>query len=420
MSTGDLIFFKIFSAGFDKSTPNRYCTGLIQVRDEMAGGDIMAQRIQGLKKDISYVYEGVERDLLEQISSGVLLGGECILSENEISRKYNISRRSARKAIDNLIAQNLLYRVPGKGTFVSEAAGAASPSFSVSYIVPDIEDLFIAEICHGLQDEAVRNRYNLLIQSSNGSIEQENNNIRYLVRNHVQGAIIFPNWGRANVDALFLLKEKRIPFVLVDRYYPDFDTDYVVVDNYGGAHEAVMHLIRLGHRKIAHLYGTAGSANDARLQGYLTALGESGIVYNPAYVRKMGEHVPRVQGDRFEPDTEGGYLGMLELLALPDPPTAVFCGNDYQAIGAMRAIKEAGKKIPDDIALVGFDDLKLSSLIEIPLTTVRQPKNEIGHTAFRILLQKINSSKNKDTSTPFVHEVLKTELVVRKSCGAKN
>jgi len=381
----------------------------------------MPEPMQGLRKDISYVYAGVERDLLDQIRSGLLKGGECILSENEISRKYNISRRSARKAIDNLITKNLLYRIPGKGTFVSENAGsggAADPALIISYIVPDIDDMFIAEICRGLQEEANRNSCNLLIQSSNGSIEQENQNIKYLANHHVHGAVIFPNWGRANVDALFRLKEMKIPFVLVDRYYSDFDTDYVVVDNYGGAHDAVMHLIKCGHRRIAHLYGTAGSANDARLQGYLTALGESGLVYSPAYVRKMGTNVVRQNGDRFEPDIEGGYRNMCELLALPEPPTAVFAGNDYQAIGAMRAIKEAGKKVPDDIAVIGFDDLKFSSLIEPPLTTVRQPKYDIGRAAFRILLQRIHHHDENDTWNSHLHEILKTELIVRKSCGA--
>lgn len=380
----------------------------------------MPEAMQGLRKDVSYVYAGVERDLRDQIRSGILKGGECILSENEISRKYNISRRSARKAIDNLIEQDLLYRIPGKGTFVNKhigSKGRVETSFIVSYIVPDIDDLFIAEICHGLQDEANRDRCNLLIQSSNGNIKQENQNIEYLISHNIDGAVIFPNWGRANVDALFRLKEAKIPFVLVDRYYPDFDTDYVIVDNYGGAYNAVMHLIKHGHRKIAHLYGTAGSANDARLQGYLTALGESGIVYRPAYVRKMSADIIRRNGDRFEPDMEGGYQGMLELLALPEPPTAVFAGNDYQAIGAMRAIKEANKKVPDEVAIIGFDDLKFSSLIEVPLTTVRQPKYEIGQAALRILLGKMKHHESTGKVGPYRHEVLNTELVLRASCG---
>lgn len=381
----------------------------------------MPELMQGLRKDISYVYEGVERDLRDQIRSGVLKGGECILSENEISRKYNISRRSARKAIDNLIEQDLLYRLPGKGTFVSKnigSKGQVETSFIVSYIVPDIDDLFIAEICHGLQDEANRHHCNLLIQSSNGNIEQENQNIEYLISHHIDGAVIFPNWGRANVDVLFRLKEAKVPFVLVDRYYSDFDTDYVIVDNYGGAHNAVMHLIKCGHRKIAHLYGTVGSANDARLQGYLTALGESGIVYRPAYVQKMNTNIVRRNGDRFEPDMEGGYQGMRELLALPEPPTAVFAGNDYQAIGAMRALKEAGKKVPDDIAVIGFDDLKFSSLIETPLTTVRQSKYEIGQMALQILLEKMKHRCTTGEIGPHRHEVLNTELIIRESCGA--
>ncbi len=374
--------------------------------------------MQGLKKNLSYVYAGVERDLMEQIRSGHLKGGECILSENEISRKYNISRRSSRKAIDNLVAKNLLFRIPGKGTFVAgntEDNQFIEGAHAISYIVPDIDDLFISEICHGIQELANRRHCNLLIQSSNGDIDRENLNIKYLINNNISGAIIFPNWGRANIEALVRLKEKKIPFVLIDRHFPDFDTNYVVVDNARGAYEATMHLVRNGHRKIAHLYGTTGSANDARLEGYLTALGESGIVFNPAYVIKMNPAINRHEGDRFEPDMKGGYQGMQALLALPDPPTAVFAGNDYQAIGAMRAIKDAGLIIPKDIAVVGFDDLKLASLLEVPLTTVRQPKYEIGQAALQILLDKLaNPGEGEDY---YRHEVLKTELIVRASCG---
>lgn len=378
------------------------------------------KQMQGLRKDISYVYAGVERDLIEQIRDGHLKAGECILSENEISRKYNISRRSSRKAIDNLIEQNLLYRIPGKGTFVAgdnDVSRRTEAAFTISYIVPDIDDLFIAEICHGLQDAANQNHCNLLIQSSNGDINQENQNIKYLINHSISGAIIFPNWGRVNIDALVRLKEKKIPFVLIDRYFSDFDTNYVVVDNSRGAYEATCRLAANGHRKIAHLYGTAGSANDERLNGYLTALGESGIVYNSAYVIKMNPLLNRGDGDRFEPDMEGGYQGMRTLLALPEPPTAVFAGNDYQAIGAMRAIKEAGLKVPDEIAVIGFDDLKISPLLEVPLTTIRQPKYEIGQVALHILLEKLK--RPYDDETNYRHEILKTELVIRKSCGGK-
>lgn len=369
-----------------------------------------------LNKNISYVYSELENDLEAQIKNGILKPGECILSENELSHKYGVSRRSSRKAVSNLVEKKLLYRLAGKGTFVSDSCLTQNSSLSqvaVSFIVPDIDDIFISEVCKGVQAAANRSGCNLMIQSSNGCIEKENENIEFSLGRRINGAIIFPNWGRANIDAVYKLKERGIPFVLIDRYFRDIDTDYVVVDNRDGAFKATERLVGLGHAKIAHLYGTEGSANDDRLDGYRDALAVAGIVYNPEYVKRTGKNATFVEGDRFEPDKQSGYENMKKLLTLKDPPTAVFAGNDYQAIGAIQAVKDAGLKVPEDIAVVGFDDLKFSGLLEPPLTTVRQPKSEIGSKAFEVLLEKINSS----VPVPHRHIVLDTELVIRKSCG---
>lgn len=375
--------------------------------------------MQGLKRDVTYVYSGVENDLVDQIRGGVLKSHECILSENEISKKYNISRRSSRKAIDNLVEAGLLYRLPGKGTFVADIKDipidSENSQITVSFIVPDIDDIFISEICKGVQEKANSSRCNLIIQSSNGSVEKENANIEYALHHNVNGAIIFPNWGKVNIDAIYKLKESKMPFVLIDRYFKDLDTDYVVVDNKKGAFDITNYLVELGHRRIAHLYGTEGSANDGRLEGYRDALAVAGIVYNPEYVARINMEKRCEFNDRFEPDRQGGYENMKKLLGLKVPPTAVFAGNDYQAIGAMQAIREAGLKIPDDISVAGFDDLKFSSLLEVPLTTVRQPKQEIGAKAFEILMNKITNPKDGK----IFKTVLSTELVIRKSCRGK-
>jgi GntR family transcriptional regulator of arabinose operon len=369
-----------------------------------------------LNKNISYVYSELEKDLETQIKNGLLRPGECILSENELSHKYGVSRRSSRKAVSNLVEKQLLYRLPGKGTFVSDLVLEASPQDKpgVSFIIPDIDDIFISEICRGIQKAADSSGCSLIIQSSNGSIGKENENIEFALRQHIDGAIIFPNWGRANIDAIYKLKERGTPFVLIDRYFRDVDTDYVVVDNKNGAFVATQHLIKLGHRKIAHLYGTEGSANDDRLEGYRDALAAAGIVYRPEFVKRTEGDLTVFDGDRFEPDKKGGYENMNDLLSLKDPPTAVFAGNDYQAIGAIQAVKDAGLKIPGDVAVVGFDDLKFSELLETPLTTVRQPKDRIGEEAFKILIDKIRGR----ASDKCKHIVLDTELVIRKSCGA--
>ena len=368
-----------------------------------------------LKKDIDYVYSGIERDIERQILDGVLKADECILSENELSRRYGVSRRSSRKALENLVNRGLLYRLPGKGTFVSRRPDTASAGkLAVSFVVPDIDDIFISEIGKAVQESAT-GVCNLLIQTSNGLVATENSNIEFLLDIHVDGAIIFPNWGCANIDSLYKLRKAGIPFVLIDRYLQDIDSDYVIVDNRAGGRLATEHLIRLGHRRIAHLHGTLGSANSDRFEGYRDALASAEIVFNPDYVKYIDLKSHGIRSERFEPDKRGGYENMKTLLSLPNPPSAVFAGNDFQAMGAIQAIRESGLRVPEDIAVVGFDDLKVASYFEVPLTTVRQEKGEIGRLAFELLLKRIRSPQPAELE----HIVLPVRLVVRESCGGK-
>jgi DNA-binding LacI/PurR family transcriptional regulator len=363
-----------------------------------------------LKKKSEYVYAELETDLRDQILRGVLKPDECILSENALCERYHVSRRSARKALDNLVKQGMLYRRAGKGTYVSPDFDQKIDRPAISFIVPEINDLFISEVSLGVQQAATDDCF-LILQTSGGSSATENANIEWLLHNRIAGAVIFPNWGRANIDALYKLKRAKIPFVLVDRYLQDFDSDCVLVDNIGGAKSAVRHLLSRGHKRIAHLFGTEGTANQDRLMGYMEALAEANLVYRPDYVLRIPADGRANATDRFEPDRHFGYLNMKRLLSLPEPPTAVFAGNDYQAMGALQAIEEAGLRVPGEMAVVGFDDLKVSALLETPLTTIAQPKADIGRRAVELLLRRIRGEGNGKTE----RIVLPTKLVVRKS-----
>ena len=202
------------------------------------------------------------------------------------------------------------------------------------------------------------------------------------------------------------------------RYFEDIDTNYVGVDNIRGGYLATSHLIRLGHRRIAHLYGSRGSANDGRLAGYRQALSDNEIPCNEKWIRRFEDLALKSGGSRFEPDVECGYENMKHLLRFSEIPTAVFAGNDYQALGAVKAIKEQRLRIPEDIAIVGFDELTINPFLEIPLTTIRQPQYEIGRNAVEILLRKIaEQDTGKRASTERI--ILPVELVIGASCGAK-
>lgn len=372
-----------------------------------------------LKKNSEYVSAAMEKELAEQIGRGALRPGDCILSENELCRKYGISRVSVRRGLARLVQRELLQRAPGKGTFVADPSAKETSlqgKKTLTFIVPDIEDIFISELHHGMEETCGRMGYELIVQTCDCRPEKENQHLMRLKDQPVAGAIIFPNWGRSNTDAVFNLKQSNMPFVLIDRCFRDIDTDYVVVDNRKGACAAVTHLAKLGHKRIAHVCGVPCSSNEERDEGYKLALAKAKIFYDPELVRRI-EPCRTAGSARFEPDDVGGYVETRKLLAAKKQPTAIFADNDCLAIGALKAIKEAGLRVPKDIAVVGFDDLKISAMLETPLTTVRQPKREIGKKAAEILIEKIRSGR-KNAAAAFRHVVLKTELVVRKSCGA--
>jgi LacI family transcriptional regulator len=200
-----------------------------------------------------------------------------------------------------------------------------------------------------------------------------------------------------------LLKE-GYPLILIGRH-PFFDeAAWVDSDNRAGARRATAHLIGLGHRRVATIAGSPRMAVALdRRDGYKQALLEAGLPIAPELI---------VEGDFTQ---ESGERGMARLLELPDRPTAVFVAGDTMAFGALRAIQRAGLRVPDDIAIVGFDDLPLAVLTHPTLTTVRQPIRELGVAAANLLLDRLEGR-----ATPLQHLRLSVELVVRQSCGAQS
>lgn len=195
------------------------------------------------------------------------------------------------------------------------------------------------------------------------------------------------------------LHKSKMPFVLIGRH-PTLDVNYVDVDNFNGGREATLHLLRLGRQRVATITGPQNMiAGIDRYQGYCQALQALDRPLQPELV---------VEGDFTE---ESGYLGMRTLL--PHKPDAVFVANDTMAIGALRALYEAGVSVPQQIALVGYDDMPAAAHLNPPLTTVRQPIGKLGAAAMEMLLEVIRQPKS-----PTSHRVLQTELIVRRSCGS--
>jgi LacI family transcriptional regulator len=204
------------------------------------------------------------------------------------------------------------------------------------------------------------------------------------------------------VESVKFLLEQQIPVVVVDRDLPGVDVDGVLTDHHLGGYQATQHLIDLGHRRIACITGPFnGTPSARRAMGYRHALREAGLPDDPAFVL-TGDYSP-----------QSGLEATVNLLALDNPPTAIFACNDLMALGAIRAIMMRGLRVPDDISVVGFDNIELAAYSTPPLTTVAQPIMEIGSRAASLLIDRIQD-KRRDIQ----HPVLPTALIVRESAAA--
>lgn len=224
---------------------------------------------------------------------------------------------------------------------------------------------------------------------------------------------------RTDTDLVATLSDENIPLVVVGSADHDARVSSVRVDNVGAVRTAVTHLLERGHLRIGMLAGQPASPSaPARRQGYEQALAAFGLALEPTltldawHERAWAEAGVRGQLGYF--DAAWGHDGMRHLLALPDPPTAVFAANDMIASGAYRACQQAGVSIPERMSVVGFDDTSLALHISPPLTTVRQPMAELGATATRLLLEQLRS----DNGRPVEKIVFPTELIVRGSTAA--
>jgi LacI family transcriptional regulator len=225
---------------------------------------------------------------------------------------------------------------------------------------------------------------------------------RRMIRQVLQGGLID---GVILASALMddpmleALRKRGLPFILVGRHPIDNEVSYVDVDNVNSAREMVAYLLRLGHKRVATIAGPNNMIAGAdRLQGYLLALRNRGIASDPALV---------VEADFTE---EGGYIAMQRLV--PHSPDAVFVASDAMAVGALRALREAGKRVPEDIAIAGFDDIPFAARADPPLTTVRQPIQRMGTLAAETLIDLISYPQPQPRRI-----VLPTELLIRESSG---
>jgi LacI family transcriptional regulator len=269
---------------------------------------------------------------------------------------------------------------------------------NLGMILPDISYPFLAEVARGVEDAGFELDYNVILCDSNGNLEKEATCIGILQEKKVDG-IVFVAAGESSSHVQALI-EQGIPVIVCDRELPEVEVDTVIADNVGSGYQATEYLIGLGHRRIGCIAGPPMlEISNKRVEGYKRALEQHGIPLREE----------SIAGGDFR--CRGGYEAMGELLALDEPPTAVFACNDLMAIGAICAASQKRLRIPQDVAIVGCDDIALASFTNPSLTTVAQPKHEMGAAAVEMLVKRIG-----DKDRPPTRKLLPTELVLRDSC----
>ncbi len=273
-------------------------------------------------------------------------------------------------------------------------------SQAVGVVIPDLENPFFTAVVRGIDSALQAAGYTLLLANSDEDPERERNMLAMLRAEGVAGIIFVPiNAARGAYREVLA---PPLHTVAVDRLPVNLRPDLVTVDNVDGTRRGVAHLVALGHREVALLGGPLRhSTATQRERGYEEALRDAGLPVRPELIYRADFR----EG--------GGYEGMKALLALPGRPTAVFVANNLMALGAFRALHEAGVRIPQELALVGFDDMPWATSLNPPLTAVSQPSQEIGSAAADLLLDRIARPERA-----IRHLILETTLVVRASCGA--
>lgn len=274
-------------------------------------------------------------------------------------------------------------------------------SKTIGLIVPDNSNPFFAEILRLIENIGYSRGYSVILCNSDSDTAKEAAYTELLHEKQVDGIIFIATNNSA--EHLEQLSRKGIPIVVVDRDISLENTDVILADNFQGGYEATRYLISLGHRRIACVGGSYRLlSGEERVNGYLKALAEARIPVDPAYL---------VHGDfRYK----SGEQAMIELLSRPVKPTAVFACNDLMALGAMTALRNAHFALPNQMSLVGFDDISLTSMVSPSLTTVAQPVEDMAQLAIDLLINRI---QNKTEEYPAKRVVLPTELVIRESCS---
>lgn len=356
------------------------------------------------------LYQQVAADLRHKIISGIMPIGMQIPPHRELATSYGVSVITINKALSGLVSEGVLYSRVGRGTFVAHLPAptpSIRPEGMLGFVLRDLSSPFFSLVAQAAQQRADAAGFGLLFSSSSHREDREEEQIRRFLNLGVKGLVIVSMSRTYRLsEPLRALHESGFPYVMVS-YTDGDDVPFIGCDFDRGGFLAGQHLIALGRRRFGYIADRIGSAlGELRERGYRRAVEEAGMRVEPAF-----EFEYPYEGEWN--DYRSGYAVGTHVAGLAVKPDAMFVHNDLGALGFEDALLDHGVRVPDDVAVVGLDDIELAARARVPLTTVRQPSDRIGELAVETLLARLRGER-----PPQIRHLLAPQLVVRRSCGA--
>lgn len=357
----------------------------------------------------SPLYQQVAETIREKVISGIYKYGSKLPSQKTLAEHFDVSLITVKRALYELIHENLLYSQPGKGIFVGKTIQSTvkpdKDTNTIGVMFSESMSLLFPSILSAIEVEARRQDYLVVVSHPSGDAGEEERQLHRLMDMGVEGFIIASRYHNCGLQPYMQeIYKQNIPIVFIS-YIDDVRVNYVGSDHQYGGYLATRHLIKLGYNRIAYATSEPNNPlNSLRYKGYREALIDYGFGLDDVEVISPSDPC----GNRFE----DGYKIAEQITKLRPVPKAVFAFSDLVALGIKKFYTEHDYYIPDQLALVGFDDIQAAAHAAVPLTTIRQPMQQIGHYAFLTLLHK----KQGDKSVTRLEVV--PQLVIRRSCGA--
>jgi GntR family transcriptional regulator, arabinose operon transcriptional repressor len=348
----------------------------------------------------------LKQEILSWIQTSKLRVNEKIPTENELANQFQLSRHTVRQTLGELEKEGWLYKVQGKGSFVSkrEVNNKGNDLKMIGILTTYISDYIFPHIVRGAEETLREKGYRLQLSSTDNDKVKEKENLEMLINQPLSGLIIEPTksaQGNPNLEYYLSLHSNNLPYLMINERYPELSCPCIKVDDEHGGFLAAEHLIRLGHKRIMGFFKTDDIQGVNRLKGFMRAHQQYQVNLNPSdvvsYVTEEKNNKPSIKASQSIKEQE-------------NRPTAFVCYNDELAIKLLEVLRQEGLSIPNDLSIVSFDDSLLATATEVKFTTLSHPKAEIGKKAAEILLQMIENPTSKPMDT-----VYSPELIIRDS-----